>query len=128
MIAIGIGASSGAKRDDFASAIGDMRRTANGGDVVATFDSAAFADSVEAAASGGGIAFRRLALGDLRGRTSECATQSKRSLELFGIASIAEAAALAAAGPGSRLIVPRRIIGRVTVAAAQSADAKASQE
>jgi cobalt-precorrin 5A hydrolase len=37
-----------------------------------------------------------------------------------GTASVAEAAALRAAGSGSRLIVPKRILGSVTVAVAQT--------
>jgi cobalt-precorrin 5A hydrolase len=128
MIAIGVGASSRAERHEFALTIAEICRQANGCDAIATFESAVFAACVEEAAAQAGVIFRRLTLADLRSRNSECSTQSKRSLALLGVASVAEAAALAAAGAGSHLIVPRRIIGRITVAAAKSADAKPSCE
>lgn len=46
------------------------------------------------------------------------ATQSKTSQRLFGVSSVSEAAALAAAGPGSKLILPRINSARVTCALA----------
>lgn len=46
-------------------------------------------------------------------------TRSERVVALFGVPSVAETAALAAAGSGARLIVPRRIIGPVTIAIAE---------
>jgi cobalt-precorrin 5A hydrolase len=127
MIAIGIGANSRAQRDDFAAAIADIRRETNG-DVVATFDEAPFANFVKAAAAHQSVAYRPLTLEALRERNDDCLTRSERTLNLFGVASMAEAAALAAAGPGSHLVMPRRIVGNVTVAAAKSADAKESPE
>jgi cobalt-precorrin 5A hydrolase len=121
MIAIGIGANSRAGQDDFSAAIAEARRTAEGGDVVATLEDAAFASFVKVAASRHSIVYKPLALEALRNRSGDCETRSERTLSRFGIASVAEAAALAAAGPGSNLIVLRRIFGNVTVAAAQSA-------
>jgi cobalt-precorrin 5A hydrolase len=47
-------------------------------------------------------------------------TQSMRILELHGVGSIAEAAALSAAGAASRLILPRIASGNVTCALATS--------
>ncbi len=47
-------------------------------------------------------------------------TRSATVLAAVGLASVAEAAALAAAGPGSRLLVPRRATPRATVAIAVS--------
>jgi cobalt-precorrin 5A hydrolase len=123
MIAIGVGANSRAHKDDFFAAIADMRREADAGDLIATFDAAIFAPFVKAAAARQSLAYRALALEALRARSDDCLTRSARTLALFGIASVAEAAALAAAGPGSRIVVPRRIIGNITVAAARSADA-----
>jgi cobalt-precorrin 5A hydrolase len=89
--------------------------------VVATLEDAAFASFVKVAASRHSIVYKPLALEALRNRSGDCETRSERTLSRFGIASVAEAAALAAAGPGSNLIVLRRIFGNVTVAAAQSA-------
>ena len=78
---------------------------------------------MKAAAIRHSVAYRPLPRG-APPRNDDCLTRSERTLDLFGVASVAEAAALAAAGPGSQLIVPRLIIGNATVAAARSADAK----
>ncbi|MGL4285493.1 MAG: cobalamin biosynthesis protein [Phreatobacter sp.] len=55
----------------------------------------------------------------LRGQDAGCATRSTRVVSLFGVGSVAEAAALAAAGAAARLILPRIVMGRVTCALAQ---------
>jgi cobalt-precorrin 5A hydrolase len=47
-------------------------------------------------------------------------SQSHRILAMHGTGSVAEAAALVAAGPGARLIAARRVIGRVTIAVAET--------
>ena len=47
-------------------------------------------------------------------------TRSERVVELFGVPSVAEAAALAGAGPDARLLVPRRAERGATVAVAVS--------
>jgi len=123
MIAIGIGANSKAQAEDFTAVIAGIRAEA-GGDVVVTLENAPFRAALEAAASRQSLACRELPLAELRKRNDDCRTRSERSLDLFGIMSIAEASALAAAGPCSKLISPRRIIGNITVAAAKSADTK----
>lgn len=51
---------------------------------------------------------------------SRVRTRSATVLAAVGLGSVAEAAALAAAGPGSRLILPRRSTPRATVALAVS--------
>jgi cobalt-precorrin 5A hydrolase len=43
-------------------------------------------------------------------------TKSGRVQELIGIPSVAEAAALAAGGPDTRLLAPRIVVGPVTCA------------
>jgi len=122
MIAIGIGANSRAEQRDFAAALNDARQSAGGADVVATSEGAAFASYVREAARQASLSYHAITLESMRARNGDCLTRSERSLSLFGVASIAEAAALAGAGPGSRLIAPRRTVGHVTIAAAQSAD------
>ncbi len=122
MIAIGIGANSRAYKHDFSTALAEARQEAGGADVVATFDEAIFADHVRDAAGRVSMAYRPVTLDAMRARSSDCLVRSERTLSLFGVGSVAEAAALAGAGPGSRLIMARRIIGNITVAAAQSAD------
>ncbi|KEO54828.1 MULTISPECIES: cobalamin biosynthesis protein [Thioclava] len=46
-------------------------------------------------------------------------TQSRASLAAHGTGSVAEAAALVAAGHGARLVLTRQIIGGVTIAVAE---------
>ncbi|AGK59091.1 precorrin methylase [Hyphomicrobium denitrificans 1NES1] len=127
MIAIGVGANSKAQADDFAAALASVCAE-TGGDVIATLENAPFANLLKAAASGQSIAYRELSLAELRERNGDCLTRSERTLDLFGVRSLAEASALAAAGPRSLLLVPRRIIGNITVAAAKSADAEESPQ
>jgi cobalt-precorrin 5A hydrolase len=122
MIAIGIGANRKAHKEDFAATLINAVQEAGHADVVSTFDAAIFAEHVRDAASQTGIAYRPVTLETMRERSEDCMTRSERTLLLFGVASIAEAAALVGAGPGSHLIMPRRIYGDITIAAAQSED------
>jgi cobalt-precorrin 5A hydrolase len=55
------------------------------------------------------------------GFEAACATRSTRISGLYGVGSVAEAAALAAAGPGASLIQPRIATARVTCALARGA-------
>lgn len=57
----------------------------------------------------------------LKGFEAACATRSTRIASLYGVGSVAEAAALAAAGPGSVLVQSRIATARVTCALARSA-------
>lgn len=56
----------------------------------------------------------------LRGFEASCATRSTRVASLYGVGSVAEAAALAAAGPGGALVLPRIATARVTCALART--------
>lgn len=55
----------------------------------------------------------------LRAADAGTATRSERIVQLHGVGSVAEAAALAAAGPGAVLVLPRLTLGRVTCALAR---------
>jgi cobalt-precorrin 5A hydrolase len=57
---------------------------------------------------------------DLETASARGATWSARVLALAGVPSVAEAAALAACGPKSKLILPRIVIGPVTCALASA--------
>ncbi len=57
----------------------------------------------------------------LKGFEASCATRSTRIASLYGVGSVAEAAALAAAGPGGVLVQPRIATARVTCALARAA-------
>jgi cobalt-precorrin 5A hydrolase len=56
----------------------------------------------------------------LKGFEAACATRSTRITALYGVGSVAEAAALAAAGPAGRLVQPRIATRRVTCALART--------
>ncbi len=123
MIAIGIGARGSVTADDIAAAIAQAERQAGqSANVIATLEDAAFLDSIGHATELSAVPLKLLTLEELQARSAECQTTSERALSLFDVTSIAEAAALAAAGPGSKLIVPRLICGHVTAAAAISHD------
>ena len=55
----------------------------------------------------------------LKGEQGRCVTRSARAEAEVGLSCVAEAAALSAAGPGSRLILPRIAGGGVTCALAE---------
>ncbi len=61
-----------------------------------------------------------LARAALKEAAPRAVTKSPRVLALFGLPSVAETAALAGAGPGSRLVLPRIAAGGVTCAVAAS--------
>jgi cobalamin biosynthesis protein CbiG len=60
-----------------------------------------------------------LSLDDLRARRDDVLTYSPRIIEMFGVGSVAEAAALAGAGEGSLLLAPRIASARLTCAIAR---------
>jgi cobalt-precorrin 5A hydrolase len=61
--------------------------------------------------------------GDLELASARGATWSRRVLALAGVPSVAESAALAACGPKAKLILPRIVLGPVTVALASDEEA-----
>jgi cobalt-precorrin 5A hydrolase len=120
MIVAGVGCRRGVRAADIEAAI------------MAAFDRAGVATSAlrliaTSAAKGGepGIALAASAigvplvlvdLGDLAVAGMRATTRSERVMALAGVPSVAEAAALAAAGPDARLIVPRIAVGPATCA------------
>jgi len=72
------------------------------------------------AASKLGLTMFYLARDALKAREADIMTRSERAEGLFGVASVAEAAALAGAGPASVLIVPRIAEGGATCAVARA--------
>jgi cobalt-precorrin 5A hydrolase len=71
-----------------------------------------------AAAKARGIRLIFVDQADLEIASARGATWSRRVLALAGVPSVAEAAALAAAGSKARLILPRIVVGPVTCALA----------
>jgi cobalt-precorrin 5A hydrolase len=123
MMAIGLGARGDSDAHNIADAIAHVEHVCGEtAQIVATLKEAVFVERAREAVQAKRAIFQTLPLDALQARAGDCRTLSKRVMKVFGIGSLAEAAALAAAGPGSRLILPRVTVGFVTVAAAVSKD------
>jgi cobalt-precorrin 5A hydrolase len=121
MIAIGIGCRRGAARDAIIALICRARQAAGleqGAAELFSLDRKAGEAGLIAAADLLGLPLRFLPAPDLAALDSLIVTRSARSEEETGIASVAEAAALAGAGPGARLVLPRIAADGVTCAIA----------
>jgi cobalt-precorrin 5A hydrolase len=74
---------------------------------------------IVAAAAARGVLLVLIAQDALEAADARTLTRSARSMDTLNVHSVAEAAALAAAGPGARLLAPRIAVGPVTCALAQ---------
>jgi cobalt-precorrin 5A hydrolase len=79
---------------------------------------------VAAAARARGLPLVLVAQSDLEAADERTLTRSHHSVRALNVQSLAEAAALAAAGAGSRLLGPRVVVGRVTCALAVGVDSQ----
>ena len=124
MIVAGIGCRRGTSAPDIEAAI--RAALANAGmapDVLtAIATTAAKHDEagIETAAAHLGVNVVLVAEAELKAAGERTETKSARVLALTGVPSVAEAAALAAAGPSARLISPRLVLGSATCALAAS--------
>lgn len=124
MIVAGIGCRRGAAAADIEAAI--QAALAHAG--ITTADVGAIATGKAKAAEAGiaataaklGIEVLLIADDALKAAGVRVATRSDRVLAITGVPSLAEAAALAAAGPTSRLIASRLVVGAATCALANS--------
>ena len=82
-----------------------LTRAGGGVDLLATAEKKATAPVVQELAAALGVEMRALSRDELAGQVT--LTHSEKVAERFGTGSLAEAAALAAAGPGARLLGPR---------------------
>jgi cobalt-precorrin 5A hydrolase len=82
---------------------------------LAALDRPALNGAVEEAARRAGLDLILLTLDELRAAAHGCVTHSEKSMKQYGIPSVAEASALAAAGASARLFIPR-FCGRNTTA------------
>ncbi len=122
MIAIGIGCRKGATRDSIAAIVTRARSLAALADQTAilfSHDRKQGEAGLAAAAAALGLPLRFLTQDALQAVEPLVATRSDHSKDATGIASISEAAALAGAGQGARLIVPRIVGDGVTCAIAR---------
>ena len=124
MIVAGIGCRGGAATHDILAAIDAALAAASldaaALDIIATAAGKSGEPGIAAAAA---LLRRPLVLvpADHLARAGRGAvTHSERVVALFGVPSVAESAALAAAGEGARLLSPRRVAGGATCAIAMT--------
>jgi cobalt-precorrin 5A hydrolase len=127
MIVAGVGCRRGALAPDIEAAIrAALDRAGIASDAlrcIATTAAKSSEAGIAAAADKLGVEVVLVPDADLLAVRDRAATRSARVQALTGVSSIAETAALAAAGPSARLISPRLIIGGVTCALAASGGA-----
>src|SRR5258708_21703287 len=126
MIVAGIGCKAGASAQEIEAAIhaalswagleNDALR------LIATSPGKAAEPGIAAAATSRGLRVAIVAQAELESAGACAVTRSDRVLAVTGVPSVSEAAALAAAGPGARLIAPRVAAGPATCALAVSGD------
>ncbi len=127
MIVAGIGCRAGATAQEIDAAI--AAALTSGGlandvlELIATSSAKAAEQGIVAAATTRGVPLVFVAQSDLEQMSGRAVTRSERVVALAGVPSVAECAALAAAGDAGRLIVPRVAVGPATCALATSGDA-----
>lgn len=124
MIVAGIGCRRGAAAADIEAAIraalARARISATELKAIATSRAKDAETGIAAAAAIFGVGIMLIPDAQLKAAGARVATRSDRVLALTGVPSLAEAAALAAAGPSSRLIASRLVVGAATCALATS--------
>jgi cobalt-precorrin 5A hydrolase len=124
MIAAGIGCRSGVSADEVVAAVraalAQFRAAPADLAMLATGETKRREAGICAAAGELGIPLTVVGEGALRSAASATLSHSPRSLAATGLGSLAEAAALAAAGPEAVLLGPRLALGNVTCALAEA--------
>jgi cobalt-precorrin 5A hydrolase len=85
-------------------------------EAIATAESKSHEIGLAEAAATLGVRLVLVAPDDLQSASARAVTRSARVMELMGVPSVAEAAALAAGGPAARLLAARITVGPVTCA------------
>ena len=124
MIVAGVGCRKGARGADIEAAVAAALARAGLGaaalDLIATSAAKGGEPGIVGAASTMGVQLAVISQGELEAASARAATRSERVIALTGVPSVAEAAALAAAGPTARLIVARVAVGPATCALAEA--------
>lgn len=127
MIVAGIGCRRGAAAHDveaaLRAALAHAGLAATALDAIATIAGKNGEPGITSVAKKFGVRVVSLPQSELKTASDRAATRSPRVLALTGVPSVAETAALAAAGPHARLVAARRIVGGATCALAASGDA-----
>lgn len=122
VIVAGIGCRKGATQAEIEAALNAALERAGRPlakiDLIATSTAKRDEAGIAAAAAARKLQVKIVSQADLEAASVRGATWSQRVLALAGVPSVAEAAALAAAGPEARLILPRIAVGPVTCALA----------
>jgi cobalt-precorrin 5A hydrolase len=126
MIVAGVGCRRGTTAQEIDAAIEAALAQAgfasNQLTAIATSDGKGSEVGIIEVAAGRGVRLVLVTPGDLEAAGPRTQSSSPRVKELFGVPSVAEAAALAAAGSEARLIVPRLSMGPATCAIAATED------
>ena len=124
MITAGVGCRRGTPAPEIEAAIraalAHANITADALDVIATIEAKSGEAGIQTTAEKLGVAVIVVSETDLKAASGRTKTRSERSLALMGVPSVAEAAALAAAGPTANLIAARLVVGTATCALAAS--------
>lgn len=124
VIVAGIGCRRGAPASDIEAAIrAALARAdiaADALDGIATIAAKSAEVGVQTAANKLGLSVMLISEADAQAAEPRTQTRSEHVRTLTGVSSVAEAAALAAAGPSARLISPRLVMGSATCALAAS--------
>jgi cobalt-precorrin 5A hydrolase len=124
MIVAGVGCRRGASALDIEAAIRAALARANvqtdALDAVATTAAKRGETGIKTAAEKFGVAVLLVAEADLLAAGGRAQPRAERVYARTGVPSVADAAALAAAGPSARLLSPRLVIGAATCALAVS--------
>jgi len=127
MIVAGIGCRKGAAAAEIEAAIAAALARAGIAShslkLIATSAAKGGEPAIAAAASARGVPLVLVPQDRLEAASDRTATKSARVAALTGLPSLAEAAALAAGGPGARLLGARVAIGPATCALAEGAGA-----
>jgi cobalt-precorrin 5A hydrolase len=126
MIVAGVGCRKGAQAGEIQAAITAAFARAGVAAselrLIATSAAKGGEPGIVAAASAIGVPLVLIATGDLTAAGVRATTRSERVIALAGVPSVAEAAALAAAGPVARLVLPRIAVGPATCALAETGE------
>ena len=124
VIVAGVGCKRGAPMQDIETALvaALARAGVNANDLaaIATGNTKQGERGIESVAAKLGVKLMLIPEGELKAAGARATTRSDRVLALMGLPSLAETAALAAAGPSARLIVSRLAVGAATCALAIS--------
>jgi cobalt-precorrin 5A hydrolase len=114
----GIGCRSGVSAEQVESALAAALGPGRSLSVIATPTAKGHEPGIIAAAAARGVPLLLISQADLEAASEATLTHSDRSMTAMNVHSVAEAAALAGAGPRSRLLGPRIAVGPVTCALA----------